>query len=353
MTTLVHYIYVGTQVPEQSNARRFAWSSPRHRVGNAVHTILWCNKELLEPFAALKRQSPFESPIQEIRLVEPLIEAFPGESSKWLKEAADLLFRCRCFSALKDMLSLAIVYAFGGYFLDASTYLVGFEPTTTDKDAQLRTFVAQFRSGHAATSQTSNAGFRPYALGPRFPVLRAVQSTDPGQQQGQEIHTLGLNSSRPGLKLITPWLEYWALYANKEDRIVQKMLEIYLKNVLVKMSIPLQLNGWSLVDILTRGEEKGLGADQARDLRNQTIGQLICSAVKDGLLECWPGLATATDGEDVRGNAFGAMTWDAFLYRRHAEPYTKKSGMSLPHSRWLRAYMPELGLMKRYEGAWR
>ncbi|WP_338865844.1 hypothetical protein [Myxococcus stipitatus] len=353
MTTLVHYIYVGTEVPEQSNARRFAWSTPRHRVPDGVRTILWCNKALYEPFKALKRQSPWGSPIQEIQLIETLIDAFPGESSTALKAAAELLFRCKSFAALKDMMSLAIVWALGGYFLDASTYLVGFEPSLTDKDTQLRTFVSQFRSSNAITAQTTNEAFRPYALGPRFPALRAVNSSDPGQQLGQEVHVMGLNSSRPGLKLITPWIEYWAFYGNKGDRILLKMLELYLKNMLVKMALPAKYNGWSLEDALANGEAKGLSAEEAKGLRNHLLGQLICSAVKDGLLECWPGLATATESEDVRGSAFGAVTWDAFMYRRHPTEYTKKNQTKLPHSRWLRAYVPELGLMKRYEGSWR
>lgn len=353
MTTLVHYIYIGTEVPVPSNARRFAWSSPRQRVGEKVHAVLWCNKALYEPFKALKRQSPFAAPIQEIQMIEPLVERFPGELAVPLKAAADLLFQCKGYAALKDMMSLAIVCALGGYFLDASTYLVGFEPSVTDKDTQVRTFVRQFRSSNDITAQTTNEAFRPYVLGPRFPALRAVQSADPDQQSGKEAHTMGPNSSRPGLKLITPWIEYWAFYANKGDRIVLKMLELYLKNVLVKMAFPPKFVGWTLADVLMNGEKKGLGAEEAKALRNHILGQLICSAVKDGLLECWPGLATASESEDVRGSAFGAMTWDAFMYRRHPEEYIKKDKTKLPHSRWLRAYLPELGLMKRYEGAWR
>lgn len=353
MTTYIHYIYIGATPPEQSNAKRFIWSSPIHRVRAGVKTILWCNSEAFEAFKAFKPVTPFGDARNELQRLEEVVNVFPGSIPAGLRAASEVLSRNKCNSALKDMWSLAILYAFGGFFLDASTYLIDYEPSTTPKDLEVRTFVSQFKSGNARTAATTNTQFRPYALGPRFPVLRVMQSPDEKQQQGQEEHVLGPNSVRPGLKLMTPWLEYWAAYANKGDPIVLKMLEVYLRNVLEKMSLPVQYNGWSLDDALSKGQERGLGEEDAKKLRNHVIGQLICSAVKDGLLSSWSGLETAAADEDVRGSAFGGMTWDSFMYKRHTESYVKKNGMTLPSSKWTRVYLPELGLMKRYEGAWR
>jgi hypothetical protein len=353
MTTHVHYIYIGPP-PAQSRERRFIWSSPRHRVSEGIHITLWCPRALLNTFKEFIPETPFGDRRNDTRPLEDVVEGLPGEIPGGIQAATKFLGDCGCNSASKDMWSLAVLYAVGGFFLDASTYIIDYAPSTTEADIDVRKFVARFKEDNASVAATTNLHFRPYALSPRFPVLRWIQSPKKHQQQGMEAHTLGFHTSRSGLKLVTPHLEYWAAYANKGDPIILKMLVMYLKNVLVQTRVPTEVNGWSLRDILSRGKERGLTEDKARMLRNVMIGQLISSSVKDGLLESWPGLVTAADEEDVRGSAFGAMTWDAFLYKRHPGPYTKKDNETrMESSRWTRVYLPELGLMKRYEGAWR
>jgi hypothetical protein len=340
MKVKIHYIYWGS-IPEPSNQKRFVFSAPASRVGERVETTLWCNHSL---YASLAESGdvPRASPHGFVARCSPLEALYPKLVEPWrtgLGVATDFFQQHECYSALKDMWSLVVLYLFGGFYFDASTYLVGLEPSLKERDIEIRVWVAKVRE--SIDPRPTNQQFRPYLSSPRFPALRWPQADNEIERSGQDLHVLGPCSKRPGLTIVAPRLDYWAAYANERDPIIESMLAVYLKSVLEqKLLVPGRLNGWSLADALSKGVEKGLDAERARQVRNVTIGQLIHSAVKDGLLNCWSGLEGVQEGENLCGSAFAGLTWDAYAYKRNR------------NSRYIRAFVPELGLMKRYENSW-
>jgi hypothetical protein len=266
----------------------------------------------------------------------------PGGSLQ--AEAHDALLclhRFQAFSACKDLLSLILLWRFGGYYLDTSVEVA---PPAVCAAYSVKGGVTPRRLQDALKKKNSH---------PRFPRITEAKGRlftapiiehQPFLESSQAL-TTGLDTSAETQDLILklPQLDVWAMYSPAGHTALEIAIKSYVSRCnrlgLNRSDSPLNFNrvkGSDILAMLPVQNGTAVSAKRRKDYRNELIGNLVCRSVYDGLVVSY--------GEDPA--QIQKYTWLALEYDDGTAP---PPGEEKPKQ----DIVPELGIIKRYMGSWR
>ncbi|EPX61979.1 hypothetical protein D187_009882 [Cystobacter fuscus DSM 2262] len=230
------------------------------------------------------------------------------------------LNRHKAFSAVKDLLSLLVLYTQGGIYLDTTTRLSAM--------AERMKYMGQ---------QNLNKGIEQLGGEPRVVLLEDTIPHAPLLQTTQAIlfgeDDSGKGSPKP---IDVPLIDVWALYSPPGHAAFKTMLLSYVSraNRMGLNQTRTPANVFSKI-----GDEEVHGVDllqdrEGRELRNKLIGNLIIRSVYDGLLVNCSNL----DGEQLANYAWPTLP-------------LAQSDKQNPDEHSL--FVPSLGIVKTYRNTWR
>jgi hypothetical protein len=235
---------------------------------------------------------------------------YSGDNRRWYDQAQDILntlMRFNAYSAAKDLLSLTILHAFGGYYLDTTTFVTPGSSQSKRREAFSRDYDEPRIAGHPDT------GVRHQLLLQSGPAI-----ADGVDDEVEEVKIVEL-------------VDVWAMYSpTAQNPAVELMLKSYVSRCnrvgLNQDNFPQNFAGISGTTILAEGLLEIEG--DRRNKRNKLIGQLIIRSVYDGLLveSCggdesklehfeWPVSSVSQTDEETFGNY--ALP-DLLINKRHA-----------------------------------
>lgn len=296
------------------------------RVMRRNKIFFWCFEEDREDF-----RGDLETQIK-LFTVENLVKLPNGKfrnknGSKLMGELADVLAALKALgalSAVKDLVSLLVLYEFGGYYLDTTTSIVG--------ALEIAAYSRQVKNFAARENHSLDKAYD----GPRFPWIRNKNGDGwqrrpiGGLQTGLAIVGGGLSyrTEMPGLLLDVPVIDVWAAYAPVANPLIELMIVSYVSRAnrlgLNSSKQPINFDQWDGI--------KEMSDRNPKSIRNDIIGELVIGSVFDALLE-----ATAGDGRQIE-----PFTWDAFG--------GWQTGRFPPDGL---VCVPELGIVKEYKNSWR
>ncbi len=214
------------------------------------------------------------------------------------------LTQYHAYSAVKDLLSLLVLYKHGGYYFDTT---ITVNPLV--RDAQILRNLLDYSE-------------------PRI-VLNASRGNftfAPDDRSGDATFSAQIISpTMPGV-IQTPSVDVWAMYAPKENECVGIMIDAYLER-----AQNLGLNKYpssKRIHILDQ-EVHEIMTRENKTMRNELIGKLIICSVQEGLVKY-----TKRQGKPVEDYAWETILLSPPVY-----------GAS--------AYCPSLDIYKRHAGFWR
>lgn len=306
----LHYIWYG---PVPTDDWKYATPIQMAKVCPNHQVIFWCKRDYVDAFQL------HLGPGVQVRACDALDtvtdEAPSQEMREWYDgamQALDALDRARAWSACKDLVSLLVLYGFGGYYMDTTTLIApSAEP-------------AAIRAGFDAT----------YAS-PRLPRLADTGLRHQLLLQTGEAIVSGRDDRVDDAGTFTlPLVDVWAFYSPRYD---ECMANIFVSYVSRCMRLGLNDNG-ELANF-----DAIAGDDELRTLgRDTLIGQLIIRSVYDGLIEQAYRDLSVQGNDDPDKDAVAQQVL-AYTWPTAAPPQDAHAHVALP----------TLHIDKRYTGSWR
>jgi hypothetical protein len=261
--------------------------------------------------------------------------AVQGEDLEWLQDAQQVLNsldKHKAMSAVKDLLSLVILYVHGGFYFDTTLEFAeshkhllrevgGVRQRIKDKEEVLEPLDEDsIQEGLLASLAATCKTLRVPRICNKDGVAAKV-THQPLLQTGSSISTGG-HAAIPGFTV--PHIDCWALYCPKGDKAMGLAFRSYVSRCnrmgLYQGGAPSNFAALSGDALLA---DKGAGG---REGRNTLIGNLILRSLYDGIM----------------------VTYDADTLAE-VEKYTWKS-VEIPGKC---DFVEELGMVKFYRGTWR
>ena len=257
--------------------------------------------------------------------------------SKQLDAIIDTLSRYKMFSAVKDLVSLCVVYKYGGYYFDTTTMapkdIVGFP----DK---------------LSAEQTDEIRFPATKTGAEYKFMRHLNN---------QFATL---SAQTGIlpdsnKWFTSGLDVWAMYAPPRHEALAMMIDSYIRRCAAfgldnyPNETPLDFttadgksmcpyNGQSFDTFVKDTCKPTVNNDPATQFRNTLIGNLIIASVQEGLTT----YAYELQNKPLPADKTLTPETAKFLWKTSNPP----PDVAGDH---VQAYLPNLGIPKAHSGSWR
>lgn len=308
--TYLHYIWYGPVPADPSKyatANNMALACPEQRV------LFWCKREYLDGFRAVLDPSIQVLPCDELDALAG--QALGGDMPRWYAEALQVLGalnQARAWSACKDLVSLLVLYSYGGYYMDTTTLIIP-----------------------SVKGPALNAGFEATYDSPRVPRLGDdTVRHQPFLQTGVAIVTGGDFRAGDDGMLNVPLIDVWAFYSPSHDECTSWMIMSYVS----------RCNRLGINDNGTPSNFDAIsGLQELNDVgRDTLIGQLIIRSVYDGLIE----QAYRELGEQGNNNP------DDEAVGQQVTAYTWPT-IKLPSNAPANWELPALNIDKRYANSWR
>jgi hypothetical protein len=301
----VHFIWWGPSRGDDSNKTpsdvALAFRGTQHSVK------FWCKAENREEFATQLVGSTLPLTVESCSSVPEIVGEALYATNRQLFDQAQLVLTsldaAKAFSAIKDLISLVILYRHGGYYLD----------TTTFPDLEAHTRLAD-AVGHPPDS-------------PRMVQLSDGPATRhvPGLQTGRSIVS-GKDPRAMVDEFFVPLVDVWAMYSPPQDPTILLAIQSYVSRA-------------NRVGLYPGGEPFNFGKTMASDVlknedsgREELIGNLVIRAVYDGFL------MVSCKGDP---NKLSEFCWP-----------TRKLEDAVENPQQVRI-LPALGMRKIYKNSWR
>ncbi len=341
---VVHYVWAGN--PSTDEYRANAMDTPRAMAALRVAAYYW--RQPVE--GAFGGDTPIVFPQN---LEEKVIEApfdllkndrgsvdgvFMGRQGL-LTSILDTLKQYRCLSAVKDLLSLLILYKHGGYYFDTTTALVAEDLATIPPQLVAHD---EFR-----IARTKTGGLFYFDPDDRSLAGTLCANTNPGWRNRQGVvHTHGC--------------DVWAMYAPPGHKAIRTMIDSYIERAqalgldqhnreipITETQFDVLVNfnpNWAQLrtihQILTEDWE-GTENDEAapKKWRNHVIGQLIICAVQEGIYTYFK--------KKKKWKAFDPDEHPSYMWAT-SEPTQEQTD-----EHHIQGLLADLGLGKQHAGSWR
>jgi hypothetical protein len=312
--------------------------------GKSGNVVFWCKKEHAESFRAKLDPSVEIRHCDTVRDVDPKLA--DGPDALWAQgtdEALAGLHEQKAFSAIKDVLSLVVLKAHGGYYFDTTTQVA--DEALSEK--------YKARSLAEALAETPDA--------PRVALIaREGQAHYPGIQTRQAI-LFGRDGEGPE-PIGVPLVDVWAMYSPKDHPAMDLMWKSYISryNRLTPPEPEAQasssLHAELASDVASTSQLPHADSSQSSQacpmksldemtvndmlndrgpegLRNLLIGNLVMRSVYDGLL---------ASCAKFDGDAVVDYSWPTEKLDKEDTDRTRAS-----------LIVPGLGIAKEYKNSWR
>ncbi|WP_375769973.1 hypothetical protein NR798_03525 [Archangium gephyra] len=312
----VHFIWWGPFNEEKCIAHPNAIADELN--GTPHQLYYWCR---IEDEPQFKRALRPRIKVVGIRMFQQLALSRTGIwNEPYCKGALDVLKRLdrhKAFSAVKDLMSLLILYLHGGLYLDTT----------------VRLSPAPERMGKP-NQQSLRDGLRALGDTPKLPVFGGEQPHQPllytplAVSTGARDYDLGEDTV-----LQVPVLDVWALYSPAAHPVFETMVNGYVARA-ERVGVTRSGFTTNLQNFPEGVAPATFGVDLLKDVygrdgRNELIGNLVIRSVLDGLLSGCP------DETDQLAHRFG---WPA---------------VELPNMEKRSVLVPTLGITKEYHNSWR
>lgn len=300
-----------------------ALTCPGHEVN------FWCRQE---DMAAFKGPNALQQHIIKVRGLrgfrELALQRGDVLEQPFFKNSIEVLQRLdrhNARSAVKDLMSLLVLYLHGGLYLDTTTRL----PTPKER---IKYHLDRLQNALDDLSAETD---------PRFPFLelkngevwyhQPLLQTTEAIISGRDRYDAPENEdgSPPG-SVAVPALDVWAVYTPANHDAFLTMIESYVSRA---KRLGLDRSGIATnLDLMGRGRTigvdimKDLVTQRGKALRNDLIGSLIVRSVYDGLTVCF-------SQDELQDLGWQAKKEETPEYKRY--------------------YVPKLGIVKQYQNTWR
>ena len=266
------------------------------------HSVkFWCREEHVEEFSTLLVGSSLPLTVESCSNIREILgQTLHATNPRLFDEAQEILTyldTARAFSAIKDLISLFVLYRHGGYYLDTTTFI------DSERKGSVIKALGQTYTAPRLVQLTNGAQIR------HVPWLQTGRSIAFGDETRVEIDAV-----------FVPLIDVWAMYSPETDPTILLVIESYVSRSnrmgLVPHGEPSNFDNIKGADIL-KNPESG---------RDELIGNLIIRATYDGfIVGC------------CQGNA---DLLPQFCWRS-------------PETETLERILPALGIRKIYKNSWR
>ncbi len=300
----IHFIWWGPCPPEGEKlvnciASPFyvATNCPNHQV------FFWCKDSALKVFQEKFKISAPSIQVRSCSQVKKIVgtELYAGNDKQWFKDAMgniSILNKMKANAAVKDLLSLIILYTHGGFYFDTTTIINNY--------ATLNNYL----SAPTAKRAPSIAGGSVYYI---------------NNLQTQKLIFTNNTNDFMGYDAPLPQIDVWAMYSPPGDLATEMMYKSYVSRCNHVGVYPGAKRSAGIQQLRPDAESKN--AD-----RNLFIASLVTLSVYDGLV-------TVTCAGD--GNRLNDYCWNA------TPAPTKVEG------KYYADQVADLGLTKYYTNSWK